>query len=366
MFKLIRSYKIIEVRQSVLKQIAKYGLLVRKGLQGQSTSSLLSLGQQPVKSTSAMIARRVIFFLRMMKQAIQEFLADNCTHLAAAISYYVLLSLFPLALAAISILSYVSRSPDVQAKVTQAITDVLPVSGDFVSTTIRDVAPGWGAASAIGVLGLVWAGTGLFNATRKSLNTAWGIKQPRTFLRERLIEFLMMLGLGAFLLLYVGMTATFNFLQSTNVFGGRFAEGGIFWEFMVVLVSIAIAFIGFLLLYEFIPNTRVPWRHVWVGALIAAVLFEIVKNVFVWFVGKFATYNLVYGSIGTIIALMTWSYISAMIMLFCAKVISIYPRMKSSLLEEAHVDTETVKKSDGDSPVTKFLINPKPAAKEKN
>lgn len=293
-----------------------------------------------------MIRKRLIFFRRMLKQAIHEFLTDNCNQLAAAISYYLLLSIFPLALAAISVLSYFSRSPDIQAKVTQAITDVLPVSGDFVSTTIRDVAPGWGAASAIGILGLLWTGTGLFNAVRKSLNTAWGIRQPRPFLRERLIEFTMMLGLGAFLLVYVGMTATFNFIQSTNVLGGRFAEGGLFWEFMVILASFVIAFVGFLLLYEFIPNTRVPWRHVWAGALIAAVLFEIVKNVFVWFVGKFATYNLVYGSIGTIIALMTWAYISAVIMLFCAKLISIYPIMKSSLLEGKRIKID----GDGKSP----------------
>ena len=307
----------------------------------------------------------MIFFATMMKRAVQEFLTDNCTHLAAAISYYLLLSLFPLALAAISILSYVSRSPDVQANVTKAITDVLPVSGDFVSTTIRDVAPGWGAASAIGIIGLLWAGTGVFNATRKSLNTAWGIKQPRSFLRERLIEFIMMLGLGVFLIVYVGMTAAFNFFQSTNVLGGRFVEGGIFWESMVILASIAIAFVGFFLLYEFIPNTRVPWRHVWVGALIAAVLFEIVKNIFVWFVGKFATYNLVYGSIGTIIALMTWSYISAMILLFCAKLISIYPRMKSSLLAEAPVEKESVEKTDGEPPVSKFIVRSKTATEKK-
>jgi len=312
-----------------------------------------------------MIVKRLIFFATMMKRAVQEFLTDNCTHLAAAISYYLLLSLFPLALAAISILSYVSRSPDVQANVTKAITDVLPVSGDFVSTTIRDVAPGWGAASAIGIVGLLWAGTGVFNATRKSLNTAWGIKQPRSFLRERLIEFIMMLGLGVFLIVYVGMTAAFNFFQSTNVLGGRFVEGGIFWESMVILASIAIAFVGFFLLYEFIPNTRVPWRHVWVGALIAAVLFEIVKNIFVWFVGKFATYNLVYGSIGTIIALMTWSYISAMILLFCAKLISIYPRMKSSLLAEAPVEKESVEKTDGEPPVSKFIVRSKTATEKK-
>jgi membrane protein len=135
---------------------------------------------------------------------------------------------------------------------------------------------------------------------------------------------------------------------------------------MVILSSIVIAFVGFLLLYEFIPNTWVPWKHVWVGALMAAVLFEIVKNIFVWFVGEFATYTLVYGSIGTIIALMTWSYISAVILLFCAKLISIYPRMKSSLLEEAHVDTESVAKSDSEPPVSESLFRSKTATKKKN
>src|SRR4030042_1182597 len=123
-----------------------------------------------------MILKRLKFFVLMIKEAVQEFLTDNCTHLSAAISYYLLLSLFPLALAAISILSFVSRSPNVEARVTQAITDMLPVSGKLVADTISGVAEGWGAAGAIAVIGLLWSGMGVFNAIRKSLNTAWGIK----------------------------------------------------------------------------------------------------------------------------------------------------------------------------------------------
>lgn len=286
-----------------------------------------------------MIKRRLIFLAVMMRRAVQEFLTDNCTHLAAAISYYFLLSLFPLALAAISILSYFSRSPDVEARVTQAITDVLPVSGELISETIRGVAGGWGAAGAIAIIGLIWAGMGIFNALRKSLNTAWGIKKPRSFLRERLMELVMLLGFAAFLLISVLLTTAFAIIReaSIHVFGEQFLTGGLVWRSVVIASSTFLAFVGFLFLYKFVPNTRVRWRHVWLGALIAAVLWEIVKNVFVWFVGKFATYNLVYGSIGTIIALMTWSYISAVILLFCAKIVSIYPRMKSSALEKTPV-----------------------------
>ena len=73
-----------------------------------------------------MVVKQIKFIAATVKQAVNEFLADNCTHLSAAISYYILLSLFPLALAAITILGYFSRSPDIGARVTQAIADVLP------------------------------------------------------------------------------------------------------------------------------------------------------------------------------------------------------------------------------------------------
>ena len=314
-----------------------------------------------------MIAKRLIFFATMMKRAVQEFLTDNCSHLAAAISYYLLLSLFPLALAAISILSVVSRSPDVEAKVTNAITAVLPLSGDLVSAAIKDFSPGVGAAGAIATIGLLWSGTGVFNAIRKSLNTAWGIKTPRSFMRERLLELVMMLGFGLFLIVYFGVTTAFTVIRSASlsVFGERLMEGGVFWHAMVIITSTIIGFVGFLFLYKFVPNTRVRWKNIWIGALMAAIMFEVVKNAFVWFVGKFATYNLVYGTIGTVIALMTWTYISAMILLFCAKLISIYPRMKSSLLAEAPVEKESVEKTDGEPPVSKFLVRSKTATEKK-
>jgi len=275
-----------------------------------------------------MVVKQITFIAATIKQAVNEFLADNCTHLSAAISYYILLSLFPLALAAITILGYFSRSPDMGARVTQAIADLLPVSGQVVSATIQGVAQGWGTAGAIAIVGLLWSGMGFFGAVRKSLNTAWGIKQPRPFLRERLMEFLMMLGLGALLIISLGLTAAFKIIQAANIsIFGHLLSNGLLWHAIVIITSVAITFVGFLFLYKFVPNTRVRWRHVWVGALVAALLLEIAKNVFIWSVGHFATYNLVYGSVGTIIALMVWSYISAMILLFCAKLISAFTKM---------------------------------------
>ncbi|MBM3157013.1 MAG: YihY/virulence factor BrkB family protein [Chloroflexi bacterium] len=279
-----------------------------------------------------MVIRRLLFFAIMIKQAVQEFLTDNCTHLAAAISYYLLLSIFPLLLAAITILSFFTRDPGIEAKVTQTIAEIMPISGEFVSVTIKEVSLGAGAAGAIATLGLIWTGMAVFNAIRKSVNTAWGIKTPRPFFRERLIELLMMAGFGALLLISIGVTTAFKIVRGADItiFGRQLADVGFIWQALVVLASALVAFIAFLFLYKFIPNTNVRWRHVWLGALVAAILFEIIKDIFVWFAGHFATYNLVYGTAGTIIALLVWSYLSAVIMLFCAKLISIYPRMKNS------------------------------------
>ena len=308
-----------------------------------------------------MVVKQIKFIAATVKQAVNEFLADNCTHLSAAISYYILLSLFPLTLAAVTILGYFSRSQNISARVTQAIADVLPGSGQVLSDAIQGVSRGgWSAAGAIAVVGLLWSGMGFFGAVRKSLNTAWGIKQPRPFLRERLMEFIMMLGLGALLIISFGLTAALKVIQAANIsVFGHVLSNGLFWDAIVILTSVIITFVVFLLLYKFVPNTRVRWRHVWVGALVAAVLIEIAKNIFVWFVGHFATYNLVYGSLWTIVTLMVWSYISAMILLFCAKLISAFIKMRPSPVPETSLAAASnVDRLDG-SPMPTFSENPK-------
>jgi len=288
-----------------------------------------------------MTARRLLTLADVIKEAVNEFLADNCPHLAAGISYYLILSLFPLLLAAFSIFGFIVQiahiEVNVEAEMVRVITDFIPISADWVVGVIQGAARGAGAAGIIAVVGLLWAGLAVFNALRKSLNTAWGIKQPRPFLHERLMEFVMMIGFGALMLTSMGMTAAFKVIRerSLPVLGEQFMEGSLAWQSVVIAISVFISFLAFLFLYKMVPNTKVSWRHAAIGALVAAVLFEIVKNIFIWFVANSTTYSFVYGYISTIIALMTWSYVSAVILLFCAKIISIYPRIKASLSAEA-------------------------------
>jgi len=281
-------------------------------------------------------ARRLLTITGVIKEAVNEFLSDNCPHLAAAISFFLLLSLFPLVLAAVSIVGLVSQEPDAANTVTDAITDFLPaVSADFVDNTIDSVRNNWVAAGIIATVGLLWAGMAVFNAVRKSLNAAWGIKQPRPFLHERLLEFLMLIIFGGLLLISLGMTTAFKVIRDADLAVLQsFTDGGLLWQSVVIMISVFITFLGFLFLYKLVPNTTVSWRHAAIGALAAAALFEIVKNLFTGFVGDFARYNIVYGPVSIVITLMVWAYISAVIMLFCAKLTSVYPKVKAAIAAE--------------------------------
>lgn len=287
-----------------------------------------------------MTARRVLTLTEGIRGAVNEFLADNCPHLAAGISFYLLLCLFPLTLAAISIFGFIVQEPGREADVIKAVTDMIPVSQSLVEGVVQSASSGRGAAGVIATLGLIWGGMAVFNAIRKSLNTAWGVRRPRPFLQERLMEFLMIIGAGALILASVGLTTAFKVIQKASlpVFGEQFMEGSLASHAAVIGTSIVVSFMAFAFLYKWVPNTRVYWRHAAIGALAAAVLFELLKNVFVSLVADSAIYGSVYGYLVAVVAFMTWSYASALIMLFCAKMTSYYPRIRSSLETEALSD----------------------------
>lgn len=267
---------------------------------------------------------------------VNEFLADNCPHLAASISYYALLSIFPLTLALVSVLGFLSVSPQTQERMIESIGGFLPISSILITRTIEGVVASRGAAGAIGTIGLLWGGSAVFNAIRKAVNTAWGIKEPRSFLVDRGLEFGMMIGLGLLLFISLGLGTTLSILQKYDltIAGIGFLNGDFFWDMSVTAVSTLLAFLTFLFLYKGIPNTEVRWGDVWGGALLAAVGFEVAKQVFIWYTTNFAHYNLIYGSIGTIIALLVWIYISALILLFCAKITSVYSRGRARIHED--------------------------------
>ena len=265
-------------------------------------------------------------FVLFCTDSVNDFLNKNCPHIAGAISFYALFSFFPLVLAIISVAGFVLGSEADQTRLARDIAEALPVSGEFVAETVEGVVSARLFTGIASILGLIWAASAAFGAIRKGINAAWGIKKTRPFLRERLMDFTLVLGAGLLMTFVLFLTPIFAFLREiTDVID---PEGDVasdmFWTVAAQFLTSLVSFVSFLLLYRFLPNTKVRLGDVWLGALLASAAFEGAKWGFIWYVKTFPVYNVVYGAVGAIMALLTWVYVSAIILLFGALVTSRY------------------------------------------
>lgn len=266
----------------------------------------------------------VVRFAKYVQLAVSEFLDDNGSHLSASISYYLLFSIFPLLLAVISIVGFVAgSSQEATLRVEQWITDFLPAAaGDLITDNVGSAISIRGLTGTFALLGLLWGGTSIFNVIRKTLNIIWGITIPRPFLHERLIEIIMMAGVGSLFISSLWLSTVLQFIGKlapeapwTAAFRGLLM-GRVLPGFIMFLV--------FLFLYRFTPYVRLRWRDVWIEALLAAVAFEVVKWVFVEFLAVMVRGTIVFSStIAIIIFFLLFVYVSSVVFLFCAEMASL-------------------------------------------
>jgi membrane protein len=268
----------------------------------------------------------------LLKESIEGFNSVNGTLLAASISFSLLLSLFPLAFIAVYGAGSITGSKYIQEQVIQDITYLLPEFREVLTSVKSNAIVINDAICVAALIGLIWGGMSLFNSVRVSLNIAWGIGNPHSIFRAQLINLLMMFGAGILLLLSVMLTIMLSSVynpdiqvQGTALIGHSMATR-ILANVLVTLLT----FLVFLLLYKYIPNIRLKWKDIWIGALVAAISFEITKFLFIGYVRIFKPYNLAYGSIATVVAFLMWAYLSTLIFLFIAKIMYVNLKMRDN------------------------------------
>ncbi len=273
-------------------------------------------------------------FVLFCADIVNDFLYKNCPYIAGAIAFYTLFSIFPLLLAIISVLGYVLGPRAEQGELAVKIAEVIPVSSDFIGTTVQGLVSARAITGIASIFGLLWAATAVFGAIRKGINYAWGITKTRPFLKERLIDFALVLGAGVLLLAVLLSGPALGILkEATRVLAPESEYFSYFvWKLVARLLLPALAFLTFLVLYRFLPNTRVRLKDVWLGALLASLAFDGANLGFVWYMRTFPFhYNVVYGSVGAVLALLTWVYLSAIIVLFGALLTSRYAAYASNM-----------------------------------
>ncbi|MEE3014226.1 MAG: YhjD/YihY/BrkB family envelope integrity protein, partial [Chloroflexota bacterium] len=129
----------------------------------------------------------------------------------------------------------------------------------------------------------------------------------------------------------VGIELLLNYSRDVGLNWHRFFLDFGLGNLMLKAVPWAITLAVFLLLYRFVPNCKTYWRYVWTGAVVAAILFEVSKGIFMWYLANVANYELIYGSVASMMVLLSWAYVSAFILILGAEISSEYGRMRNGV-----------------------------------
>jgi membrane protein len=252
--------------------------------------------------------------------------AHDVAHLAAGVAYYAVLSIFPLLLGITAVFGFFLPSVNLQNVLLKFVGDNVPGAAGILQQNIDNIIGLRGPIGIISIIILFWGASAMFGAVSLAINRAWNIRQYRRhFFVRKAGELGMTFGIGFLLLLSLGASAVISILlgitdlhpteQMMINFGGRAAA------FLLIMMV-------FLLLYKLTPHTRTYWRDVWPGALLTAVFFEIARTLFVIYLENFARYQLLYGSIASIIILLVWIYYSAFIIIMGAEFTYQYSRLR--------------------------------------
>ncbi|MCA9823211.1 MAG: YihY/virulence factor BrkB family protein, partial [Dehalococcoidia bacterium] len=170
-------------------------------------------------------------------KTVQEFLNDNCTQMAAAISYYVLFSLVPIIVLALGITGLVLRDTNLQQDVVDFLQEYLPLNSqadEVLATQVERAAGFGGALGLFGLAGMLWAGSGMFAVIRRSLDRAFDLEGRRPFIRQKLVDFTMMAVLGTLFLASITATGTLRavraYANDLDEFGQLARDLGVMWE----------------------------------------------------------------------------------------------------------------------------------------
>jgi len=266
--------------------------------------------------------------MRMLKELAREYWAIRPMELAAALSYYTLLSLAPLVLMAVAVAGLVFERATVESRLVAEMRLLVGDEGSEVAQTVLRHAGSreQGALSVVvGGAVLLLGATTVFVQLQSSLNRIWKIEEPSRgsagvlwlFVKERLLSLAMVLAVGFLLLVSLLISAAVAALGETAL--GGVGHPGLFLEGLNVLVSLIVVTLLFATMFKVLPDEPVAWRDVWAGALITSVLFTVGKSVIGLYLGR-TSIGSPYGAAGSVVVMTVWVYYASLIVFLGAEI----------------------------------------------
>ena len=271
----------------------------------------------------------------VLQQTFHQFHENDLFTPAAAMSYFGLLTLFP----ALLVMLVIGNRFEAGSEALTRIVEIYPGSREFLRATIKSLKDvGWGGIVSAMVVTL-WAGSWVFAVIERALNRIWGTR-PRAFLHGRALTLGMIGSVGVLLIVSVLLTSILVGIQKlidrlplrvVSHSAWMALVGNAFWQVLFAVAGALITVALFAVVYRLVPNGRVTLRDTLPSAVLAGLLWETGKYLFASSLQYFH-YDEIYGSVGAVVAVLTWSYVSSLILMFGAQL--------SVVLHQEHVAEE--------------------------
>ncbi len=274
-------------------------------------------------------------YITVLKETFREFGEDKAPRLGAALAYYTIFSIGPLLLIAVAMAGIFLGHEAAQGKISDELGRVFgPKMAESLEAMIEAAAkPKSGKlATIVGLLTLVLGASGVFGQLKDALNTIWNVETKKAggikgFITQRFLSMAMVLGIGFLLLITLVLDAA---ISAMGPYLARIVGSEAVLHITQLSISFVIAVLLFAAIFRILPDLKIAWRDVWLGAVATAVLFVIGKWGLGVYLGK-AAVGSAYGAAGSLVILLVWVYWSAQILFLGAEFTQVYARTFGSL-----------------------------------
>jgi membrane protein len=254
--------------------------------------------------------------------------SDDLTF-ASSIAYYALLALFPLLLLLLSLLGWLTANEADRAAVIDFVFRYFPKGLEFITTQLDAFRQSRHALGVGGLVVLVWASFGFFGALTSAVNHAWGVEKQFSYWQHKLVSFLMLLAASALTLVALLLVSLRGILSASWFarLGDQLPMPQLPSGFAMEVATIATLILVVGLIFYFVPNAKVRFKDVWVGAVVTGLLWRLAFWGFSWYVRDLSRFS-IHGSIAAVIVFLVWVYLCAVILLYGVEFTVAYARLR--------------------------------------
>jgi membrane protein len=260
---------------------------------------------------------------QILKQSFQKFNEDKVLRLAAALAYYAMFSIGPLLVIAVGVAGLVFGNEAVRGQVHNQLESMVGAnSAKMIDSMMQSQTHGGSiVATIVGIVALLFGASGVFGQLQDALNTIWEVKPKPgkgiwAFIRSRFLSLTMVLGIGFLLLISMVLTTALSALSGS--LGSMLSIPDAVAHALNFIVSFVVITLLFAMIFKYLPDVKIPFRKVWLGAIVTSLLFTGGKYLLALYLGRASTTSS-FGAAGSVIVILMWVYYASLILFFGAE-----------------------------------------------